>query len=126
MGDCGVQSAEARLAASVWAGSTAALKQALSVAPQGIERLVDGACLDMAPRDAQKVLRDLGISHGVVAMDMHAAVQVDAKQATITKQVCKVMCAQLESSMTTEQRARLRSCGGVGAGSYLEGPPDEG
>eukprot|EP00969_Alexandrium_andersonii_P063015 2775592-Alexandrium_andersonii.AAC.1 len=28
--------------------------------------------------------------------------------------------------MTVEQRANLRSCGGVGAGSYLEGPPDEG
>eukprot|EP00969_Alexandrium_andersonii_P241875 10681532-Alexandrium_andersonii.AAC.1 len=44
MGDCGVQSAEARLAASVWAGSAAALKQALPFVPQGVERLVDGAC----------------------------------------------------------------------------------
>eukprot|EP00969_Alexandrium_andersonii_P267778 11833321-Alexandrium_andersonii.AAC.1 len=28
--------------------------------------------------------------------------------------------------MSVGQRAHLRSCGGVGAGSYLEGPPDEG
>eukprot|EP00969_Alexandrium_andersonii_P324374 14333474-Alexandrium_andersonii.AAC.1 len=28
--------------------------------------------------------------------------------------------------MSVEQRAHLRSCGGVGAGSYREGPPDEG
>eukprot|EP00969_Alexandrium_andersonii_P351553 15435697-Alexandrium_andersonii.AAC.1 len=41
MGGCGVQSAEARLAASVWAGPTAALKQALPVVPQGVERLVE-------------------------------------------------------------------------------------
>eukprot|EP00969_Alexandrium_andersonii_P254844 11265130-Alexandrium_andersonii.AAC.1 len=60
MGGFGVQSAEVRLAASVWAGSTAALKQALRVVPQGVERLVDGSCLDMAPRDAQKILRDSG------------------------------------------------------------------
>eukprot|EP00969_Alexandrium_andersonii_P285718 12631664-Alexandrium_andersonii.AAC.1 len=66
MGDC-VQ--------SVWAGSTAALKQAFPVAPQGVERLVGGACLDMPPKDVQKVLRDLGVSHGVMTMDMHAAVQ---------------------------------------------------
>eukprot|EP00969_Alexandrium_andersonii_P294435 13014463-Alexandrium_andersonii.AAC.1 len=59
-------------------------------------------------------------------MDMRAAVQVDTKQATIMKRVYKVMYAQLERSMTVEQRAHLRSCGGVGAGSYLEGPPDEG
>eukprot|EP00969_Alexandrium_andersonii_P239209 10560029-Alexandrium_andersonii.AAC.1 len=63
MGGCGVQSAEARLAASVRAGSTAALKQALPVAPKGVERLVDGACLDMAPKEAQRILRDLGVSH---------------------------------------------------------------
>eukprot|EP00969_Alexandrium_andersonii_P111732 4934896-Alexandrium_andersonii.AAC.1 len=60
MGGCGVQSAEARLAASVWAVSTAALKQAFPVVPQGVERLVEGACIDMAPMDAQKSLRDLG------------------------------------------------------------------
>eukprot|EP00969_Alexandrium_andersonii_P290628 12845451-Alexandrium_andersonii.AAC.1 len=60
MGGCGVQSAEMRLAASVWAGSTAALKQALPVVPQGVERLVYGSCLDMAPRDAQKILRGSG------------------------------------------------------------------
>eukprot|EP00969_Alexandrium_andersonii_P360117 15454661-Alexandrium_andersonii.AAC.1 len=59
-------------------------------------------------------------------MDMHAAVQVDIKQATIAKQVSKIMRVQLESSASTEQRAHLRSCGGVGAGSFLEGPPDEG
>eukprot|EP00969_Alexandrium_andersonii_P315469 13937422-Alexandrium_andersonii.AAC.1 len=59
-------------------------------------------------------------------MGMHAAVQVDIKQATIMKQVYKAMSAQLESTMSTEQRAHLRSCGGVGAASYLEGPPDEG
>eukprot|EP00969_Alexandrium_andersonii_P100468 4432545-Alexandrium_andersonii.AAC.1 len=64
MGGCGVQSAEMRLAASVWAGSTAAFKQALPVVPQGVERLVEGSCVDMAPRDAQKTFRDLGISHG--------------------------------------------------------------
>eukprot|EP00969_Alexandrium_andersonii_P034190 1494944-Alexandrium_andersonii.AAC.1 len=86
MGGCGVQSAEARLAASAWAGSTAALKQALPVVPQGVGRLDDGTCLDMSPRDAQKVLRDLGINHGVMTMDTHAAVQVDIKQATIMKQ----------------------------------------
>eukprot|EP00969_Alexandrium_andersonii_P050409 2213183-Alexandrium_andersonii.AAC.1 len=28
--------------------------------------------------------------------------------------------------MSVEQRAHLRSCGGVGAGSFLEGPPAEG
>eukprot|EP00969_Alexandrium_andersonii_P186278 8229295-Alexandrium_andersonii.AAC.1 len=89
MGGCGVESAEARLAASVWAGSTAAFEQALPVVPQGVERLVDGACLDMAPKGAQKILRDLGVSHGVMTMDMRAAVQVDIKQATIMKQVYK-------------------------------------
>eukprot|EP00969_Alexandrium_andersonii_P282946 12507936-Alexandrium_andersonii.AAC.1 len=80
----------------------------------------------MPPKNAQKVLRDLGASHGVMTMDMHAAVQVDIQQATIMRQVYKVLYAQLESSMSTEQRAHLRSRGGVGAGSYLEGPPDEG
>eukprot|EP00969_Alexandrium_andersonii_P047154 2069209-Alexandrium_andersonii.AAC.1 len=61
----------------------------------------------MAPKDAQKVLRDLGVSHGIMTMDMHAAVQVDIKQATIMKQVYKVMYAQLERDMTVEQRAHL-------------------
>eukprot|EP00969_Alexandrium_andersonii_P010200 445065-Alexandrium_andersonii.AAC.1 len=66
----------------------------------------------MAPEDAQRILRDLGGSRGVMTMDTHAAVQVDIKQATITKQVHKVMYAQLERDMTVEQRAHLRSCGG--------------
>eukprot|EP00969_Alexandrium_andersonii_P228746 10102867-Alexandrium_andersonii.AAC.1 len=59
-------------------------------------------------------------------MGLRAAVQVDIKQATSMKQIYNVVCGQLESSMSTEQRARLRSCGGVGAGSFLEGPPDDG
>eukprot|EP00969_Alexandrium_andersonii_P183214 8095324-Alexandrium_andersonii.AAC.1 len=59
-------------------------------------------------------------------MDMHAAVQVEVKQATIVRQVYKVMYARIEHSMGVEQRAHLRSRGGVGAGSYLEGPPAEG
>eukprot|EP00969_Alexandrium_andersonii_P026660 1163209-Alexandrium_andersonii.AAC.1 len=62
----------------------------------------------MAPKEAQRVLCDLGVSHGVVTMGMHAAVQVDVKQAAIVKQVRKVMYAQLERSMTVEQRAHLR------------------
>eukprot|EP00969_Alexandrium_andersonii_P309156 13662140-Alexandrium_andersonii.AAC.1 len=66
----------------------------------------------MAPKEAQRIVRDLGVSHGVVAMDMHAAVQVDVKQATVMKQVYKVMYAQLEKDMTVEQRAHFRSCGG--------------
>eukprot|EP00969_Alexandrium_andersonii_P269439 11908835-Alexandrium_andersonii.AAC.1 len=57
----------------------------------------------MAPKDAQKTLRDLGVSHGVMTMDMHAAVQVDVKQAAIMKQVHKVMYDQLERNMTVEQ-----------------------
>eukprot|EP00969_Alexandrium_andersonii_P117128 5179720-Alexandrium_andersonii.AAC.1 len=32
--------------------------RALPVAPQGVERHVDGACLDMAPKEAQRILRD--------------------------------------------------------------------
>eukprot|EP00969_Alexandrium_andersonii_P115896 5125349-Alexandrium_andersonii.AAC.1 len=61
----------------------------------------------MAPTDAQRILRDLGVSHGVMTMDMHAAVQVDIKQATNMKQVYKVMYAQLDRNMTVEQRAHL-------------------
>eukprot|EP00969_Alexandrium_andersonii_P024280 1059643-Alexandrium_andersonii.AAC.1 len=59
-------------------------------------------------------------------MDMHAAVQVDVKQATIMRQVYKVMYSKIEQGMSVEQRAHLRSRGGVGAGSFLEGPPAEG
>eukprot|EP00969_Alexandrium_andersonii_P068008 2999848-Alexandrium_andersonii.AAC.1 len=66
----------------------------------------------MAPKEAQRSLRDLGVSHGVMTMDTHAAVQVDVKQATLMKQVRKVMYAQLERDMSVGQRARLRSCGG--------------
>eukprot|EP00969_Alexandrium_andersonii_P010492 457144-Alexandrium_andersonii.AAC.1 len=66
----------------------------------------------MAPQEAQRALRDLGVSHGVMTMGMHAAVQVDVKQSTLMKQVCKVMYAQLERDMAVEQRVRLRSCGG--------------
>eukprot|EP00969_Alexandrium_andersonii_P360120 15454669-Alexandrium_andersonii.AAC.1 len=39
-------------------------------------------------------------------MDTRAAEQVDVKQATTMEQVYTVMYAQLESSMTVEQRAR--------------------
>eukprot|EP00969_Alexandrium_andersonii_P365188 15465661-Alexandrium_andersonii.AAC.1 len=59
-------------------------------------------------------------------MDTHAAVQVPTKQATITQQVYKVVYKPIEQRLSVETRAHLRSCGGVGAGSYLEGPPDEG
>eukprot|EP00969_Alexandrium_andersonii_P319731 14125271-Alexandrium_andersonii.AAC.1 len=86
MGGCGVQPAEARLAASFRAGSTAAPAQALAVVRQGVERLVGGSCLDMPPEEAQKIVRDLGVSHSVVALDTRAAAQVGIKQVTTTKQ----------------------------------------
>eukprot|EP00969_Alexandrium_andersonii_P140951 6234080-Alexandrium_andersonii.AAC.1 len=65
MGVRGVQSVEARLVASVWDGSAAALKQALPVVPQGFEKLVDGPCLGIPPKVAQEILRDLGVGHCV-------------------------------------------------------------
>eukprot|EP00969_Alexandrium_andersonii_P114916 5082296-Alexandrium_andersonii.AAC.1 len=64
----------------------------------------------MAPKEAQRILRDLGASHGVMTMDMHAAVQVEVKQATLMRQVYKVLYARLEKDMSVEQRAHLRSC----------------
>eukprot|EP00969_Alexandrium_andersonii_P233943 10329648-Alexandrium_andersonii.AAC.1 len=64
----------------------------------------------MAPKEAQRIIRDLGVSHGGVTMGMHAAVQVEVKQATLMKQVSKVMYAQLERDMSVAQRAGLRSC----------------
>eukprot|EP00969_Alexandrium_andersonii_P067152 2962245-Alexandrium_andersonii.AAC.1 len=68
--------AEARLAASVWVGSTAALRQALPVVPQGVERLAGGSCLDTPLKEAQRIRRELGVSHGVMTLGMRAAVQV--------------------------------------------------
>eukprot|EP00969_Alexandrium_andersonii_P014891 650331-Alexandrium_andersonii.AAC.1 len=64
----------------------------------------------MAPKEAQRILRELGVSHGAMTMDMHAAVQVEVKQATLMRQVYKVVYARLEKDMSVEQRAHLRSC----------------
>eukprot|EP00969_Alexandrium_andersonii_P014890 650330-Alexandrium_andersonii.AAC.1 len=64
----------------------------------------------MAPKEAQRILRELGANHGVMTMDMHAAVQVEVKQATLMGQVYKVLYARLEKDMSVEQRAHLRSC----------------
>ena len=124
LGGCGLQSAEARLAPSAWAGLVAAAQQAERAVPGGTDVLIaQGVGLPLNLTEAQHLLRSRGVKHSAIYLDLHTAARSKVKQSVLMKDVYTAMTQTLHGQMTDGQKAHMRSCGGAGAGSYLEGPP---
>ena len=57
-----------------------------------------------------------------VYQDLHAALGADVRQSTLMQQTYKKLHGEIIGKLSTPEQAFFRSCGGTGAGSFLEGP----
>ncbi len=71
----------------------------------------------------QEGMRAQGVRHGAVRSDLHAALSTPATQRNLQALANKVRSQRLAEQLSVDARAHVRSCGGTGAGGFLEGPP---